>query len=77
MKFMRRAKRTRFVLLNVFGVDGSICRPEPPAPPELEPFPLPPNIEEKPFRLRICILVPGDADAVNTTLVLSEFDNCL
>ena len=41
MKFILRAKRTRFVLLYVFGVDGSIWRPGPA-----------PCVEEPPFAMR-------------------------
>lgn len=66
---MRRANRTRLVLLKIFGVDGSIWRPEPPVPVFVaDPFP---RMDDKPFRLRIYILVPGEADTAKTTLFLS------
>lgn len=59
IRFMRRANRTLFVLLYVFGVDGSICRPGPAVDPTVVPLPI---IELIPLRPRMVILVLGLTD---------------
>lgn len=59
MRFMRRAKSTRFVLLYVLGVEGNIYRPGPATPCAVTPFPM---IELMPLRPRIVIFVLGLAD---------------
>ena len=73
MRFMRRAKRTRFVRLYVFGVDGSICKPGPATPWAEMPLPM---IELMPLRPRALILVLGEAD-VFSSFCLSEQLLCL
>ena len=59
IKFILLANMTLFVLLYVFGVDGSIYKPGPFSAPVVPPLPM---IEQIPLRPLMEIFVLGDTD---------------